>query len=96
MAQKTKGQRNKTRKKLKKHSRDKETVTSHLKEFEVGEKVNIKIDSAIHRGIPDPKYHGMSGEVIGKRGKSFIVEVKDQKKKKKLTVYPAHLTEASK
>ncbi len=93
MAQKSKGQRNKTRKKLKKHSRDKETVTSHLKSFDVGQKVNIKIDSSIHRGIPHPRFHGKNGKVVGKQGRSYVIEVKDVKKKKKLTVYPSHLKE---
>ena len=91
MAQKTKGSRNKTRKKLTKHIRDKETITSHLKTFEEGEKVNIKIDSSIHKGIPHPKFHGKSGTVRGKRGKSYLVEVKDLNKKKELHVYPSHL-----
>ena len=94
MAQKTKGSRNKTRKKLTKHIRDKDTITSHLQEFEEGTKVNIKIDSSVHRGIPDPKFHGKTGEIVGKRGKAFIVEIDDLGKKKKIPVYPSHLKEA--
>lgn len=94
MAQKTKGQRNKTRKKLKKHVRDKDTVNSHLKDFEEGTKVNIKIDSSVHRGIPDPKFHGKTGTIKGKKGRAYIVEIDDLNKKKQVNVYPSHLKEA--
>ena len=94
MAQKTKGSRNKTRKKLTKHTRDKDTITSHLQNFEEGTKVNIKIDSSVHRGIPHPKFHGKTGEIIGKRGRAYIVEIDDLGKKKQINVYPSHLKEA--
>ncbi len=94
MAQKSKGQRNKTRRKLKKHTRDKETVTTHFKEFDEDQNVTIKIDSSIHRGLPHPKFHGKTGRIKGKRGRSYIVEIKDLGKTKEVPVYPAHLNEA--
>ncbi len=93
MAQKTDGQRNKTRKKLSKHARDKDTITSHLKTFKEGDKVRIDVDPSIHRGIPDPKFHGKTATVTDRRGRAFIVEVDDRGKTKELTAYPSHLEE---
>lgn len=94
MAQKSQGQRNKTRKKLSKHVRDKDTITSHLQDFEEGEQVRIDIDPSIHRGLPDPKFHGKTATVKDRRGRAFIVEIDDRGKTKELTVYPSHLQEA--
>lgn len=93
MAQKTKGSRNKTRKKLEKHARSKDTVSKHLKEFDEGDNVLIQIDSAIHEGMPHPRFHGKHGTVIGSRGDSYIVEIHDREKTKEMPVYPAHLQE---
>lgn len=94
MAQKTSGSRNKTRQKLTKHTRDKETISDHLKTFEEGDKVLIQVDSSIHKGLPHPRFHGKAGQITGKRGQSYLVTIKDGGKKKELPVYPAHLKEA--
>lgn len=93
MAQKTKGMRNKTRKKLSKGIREKDTITKHLKEFDEGEQVLLDIDPAVHAGIPAPQFHGKTGTVTGKRGRAFLVEITDGGKDKELAVYPAHLKE---
>lgn len=93
MAQKTKGSRNKTRKKLTRHIRDKDTISKHLKEFSPGDQVLLILDSSIHRGLPHPRFHGKAGTVQEKRGRSYIVEIKDRGKKKQIPVYPAHLRE---
>jgi large subunit ribosomal protein L21e len=94
MAQKTKGSRNKSRKKLSKHIRDKETISNHLKEFDQGEQVRIELDSSIHKGLPHPRFHGKTGRIKEQRGSSYIVEIQDRSKTKEIPVYPAHLQEA--
>ncbi|MDY6778097.1 MAG: 50S ribosomal protein L21e [Candidatus Nanohaloarchaea archaeon] len=94
MAQKTQGLRNKTRQKLTKHVRDKDTISNHLKDFEEGDRVLISIDPSVHKGMPDPKFHGKTAEVQGKRGRSFVLTLQDLGKEKELQVYPAHLEEA--
>lgn len=93
MAQKTKGSRNKTRQKLTKHTRGKDTVSKHLKDFDTGDNVLIQVDSAVHEGMPHPRFHGKHGEVVGSRGDSYIVEISDREKTKRMPVYPAHLQE---
>jgi large subunit ribosomal protein L21e len=94
MAQKSQGSRNKTRKKFTKNVRDKETLSTHLKEFEEGDSVVIDVDPSIHEGIPHPRFHGKTAQVTGKRGRSYIVELQDVNKTKEFPVYPAHLKEA--
>jgi len=84
MAKRSHGLRSKTRRKL--SSKKKVALTPYLQEFKEGDKVHIKINPS-SRKIPHPRFHGMTGKVVGKRGKAFIIEVK----KKTLIVKPEHL-----
>lgn len=94
MAQKSQGMRNKTRQKLSKDSGEKDTITNHLKEFDEGQTVVIKTDPAIHRGLPQPQFHGKTGTIAGRQGRAYQVAVQDGGKQKELLIYPAHLKEA--
>lgn len=80
-----------TRKKLKKETGGSLPPSKYLKEFEEGERVQVKIEPASHRGMPNPRFHGKSGEILGKRGKAYKVEVKDKNKEKEIFVKPEHL-----
>ncbi|MBD3227224.1 MAG: 50S ribosomal protein L21e [Candidatus Lokiarchaeota archaeon] len=55
-----------------------------------GTKVNIKIDPSEHKGQPFYRYHGQTGVITGKRGRAYIVKVKNGKKFKTLFVRPEH------
>lgn len=59
--------------------------------YNVGDKVHIKINPSIHSGMPHRRYHGKTGEVIGKRGKCYVVKVSLGGKEKILYVRPEHL-----
>ena len=82
--------RRKTRKKLKRSLR-REGITRFIQKFEEGEKVVIYPEPSSHRGMPHPRFKGRVGIIKGMRGKSFIVEVKDGKKRKILVCRPEHL-----
>jgi large subunit ribosomal protein L21e len=74
-----KGYRNKTRKRFKKHARDRGlgSVDKFLIDYSVGDKVDIISDSSKHkRGLPHRRYHGRTGTVIGERGRCYEIEVK--------------------
>ena len=88
---KSKGFRRKTRKKLKQHPRYRPTVTKFLQEFSIGDKVVIEQEPSSHKGMPHPRYKGRVGEIVGKRGKSYIVSMRVGGKIKKIISRPEHL-----
>ncbi len=94
---KSRGTRRGTRKKLRKSPREKgmPPVTRIIREFEIGEAVAIKIDPSVHSGMPDPKFHGRTGKVIGRQGSSYLVKVRDGGVYKTLIVAPIHLVKVS-
>ncbi len=89
----SKGFRRKTRKKLRKGVREKGKiyVTKALQEFNVGDYVAIKIDPSIHKGMPHPRFYGRTGKVVEKRGRAYVIEVKDGNTIKKIIALPEHL-----
>lgn len=75
----------------KKRNQKKTTVSKLLQSFEPQEKVIIKINSAIHSGMPDIVFQGKTGTVIRKQGSCFRVEVNKLKRHCVLIVHPIHL-----
>ena len=91
MATKTKGFRSRSRHKLRKSARRMPSVNKVLQEFSIDENVRVVIEPAIHGGMPHPRFHGKAAIVKQKRGRAYLVEIKDVKKVKLLTCHPAHL-----
>ena len=91
MVQKSKGPRRRTRSVLRRRVREKTPVTMFLQEFEIGAKVLIKPCPSSTRGRPYKRFYGKSGVVIDKRGKSYIIKIKDGKKEKEIISAPEHL-----
>ena len=89
MVQKSKGPRKRTRSLLR--ARGKTPITRYLQEFEVGSKVLIRPDPSSHKGMPFRRFIGRVGVVVEKRGKSYIVKIKDGKKEKSIICRPEHL-----
>jgi len=92
MGWKSHGFRFKSRKKLRKKIREKGIKISRaLQTFDVGDRVHIDIDPAVHKGMPHPRFQGRTGVVLGKRGRAYLVRVLDRKSYKTLIVRPEHL-----
>lgn len=93
MVQASRGTRRKTRNILSKSPRTKgmTPITHEFQEFDVGEKVNIVIDPAVHAGMPYMRFQGKTGVVSGKQGNAFVVQVKDGDKPKTVITRPEHL-----
>ncbi len=89
----SKGPRNRTRSSMRKSVREKgmPPITHSLREFSEGDKVSVRINSAIHKGMPHPRFHGVTGTVSGRQGDAYEVAVRDGKKPKTLFVRPEHL-----
>lgn len=90
---KSKGFRTRTRHLLKKNPREKGKLrlSKLLHEYQPGSKVVIKIDPSIHKGMPHKRYHGKTGKIIEKRGRSYVVSVTQGKTQKKIIVRPEHM-----
>ena len=87
------GFRRKTRYKLTKGIREKGkvTVTRHLQEFKVGERVRLKLEPSVHKGTFNPRFQGKNGVVKAKKGNCYEVLIKDMNKEKNVVVHPVHL-----
>ena len=96
MAKGTKGPRKRTRNKMKKPLRDKTTVNQFLEQFSEGERVLIKIEPSSHRSMPHPRFKGKGGVVTGKRGGSYVVEIRDGGLKKTIITTSEHLRHINK
>jgi len=62
-----------------------------LRGYEKGEKVVIKIDPSVHHGMPHRRYHGKVGEVVGQRGRAYLVKIPQRKTFKLIITTPEHL-----
>jgi len=90
---KSHGERRKTRSKLTKsvRARGLSPISRAVQEFEIGQMVHVKIDSSIHKGMPNPKFHGKTGKVNSTRGRAYLVEVRDGNAMKEIIALPQHL-----
>jgi large subunit ribosomal protein L21e len=65
-------------------------VTKIFKIFKEGDKVTISLKAG-HSGMPHPRYRGHHGTIVGRRGNSYIVEIRDGNATKRLISQPVHL-----
>ena len=80
-----------TRKKMRKEFRSKFKVSSHLKVFKEGDRVTVKQDPSSHRGMPHPRFRGLTGKVVGLRGSAVVVKLESGNKTKTVISMPEHL-----
>jgi large subunit ribosomal protein L21e len=88
------GIRNRTRALLTKEPRQKGKIglSKLLHDYQPGEKVVVKINSTIQKGMPHRRFHGKIGVVVDKRGRAYTVNVTQGDATKKIIVRPEHLT----
>jgi len=91
---KSKGYKANTRALLKLNPRErgKTTLSKILYNFEEGEKVVVKINPSVHKGMPHRRFQGKIGVVVTKRGRSYVVHVPQGNATKEIIVRPEHLT----
>ncbi len=76
------------RKKLR--SRGKLRFSEYFKRLNLGEKVSISKEKSVKASFPE-RMQGKTGTVEEKRGKSYVIKVKDKNRDKKFIVNPIHL-----
>jgi large subunit ribosomal protein L21e len=87
------GIRKKTRYKLKKDLRKRGIVpvTAVIQQFEVGQKVHVVCEPSIQKGMPNRRFHGKTGTVMGQRGRAWVLSIRDGDKDKVVIARPQHL-----
>jgi len=92
----SKGYRSRTRDLLRKHPRERGKIglSRILRTYKIGDKVTILLEASVHKGMPHRRYHGISGTIQEKRGKSYIVHVELGKQTKQIIARPEHITPA--
>ena len=90
---KSRGPRRKSRAVMRKRVREKGKLGLNrlLANYERGERVVIKIDPAVHKGIPHKRYQGKVGVVVGKRGRAYLLDIPFKRKVKTIITTPEHL-----
>ena len=90
---KSKGPRRKSRAALTKKVRErgKLPLTRLLTKYSEGDKVIIKIDPAVHKGMPHKRFQGQVAQVVARRGKAYVLEIPQTKKVKTVIALPQHL-----
>jgi len=66
------------------------SLSSYFKKIEDGVDVALVTDVGVRASFPK-RLKGMSGKVIGSRGRFKLVEIKDGNKLKTFIVHPIHL-----
>ena len=69
-------------------------VTRFLREFAVGDRVVVRIESSDPHGQPHPRYQGRTCTVVAKSGRAYRVTFLDGGKRKELIANPIHLMPA--
>ena len=87
------GGRRKTRQIFRKkpRQRGKFSLTSYFQKFVHGEKVLLKAEPAVHKGMYFRRFNARSGTVIGRQGRCYVVKINDLGKEKNVIVHPIHL-----
>lgn len=85
--------RSKSRKKLTKHPRQRglTPVSRAVQDLTVGAEVSIILDPSVVKGQPHHRYHGRTGVIRERRGRAYVVEVRDGGAIKKIISRPEHL-----
>ncbi|MBI5001134.1 MAG: 50S ribosomal protein L21e [Euryarchaeota archaeon] len=66
-------------------------ITRALAKFAEGTKVRIIIDPSVHTGQPHSRFHGLTGTVVGRQGRAYMLDVRMGNKLKQVVISAAHL-----
>jgi len=90
---KSKGYRSRTRKLLRKPPRRRgmDPLGPLLHEYVEGEQVSIQINPSVHKGMPHRRFHGKIGTILERRGRAYVIGVKDGDLLKKILALPDHI-----
>ena len=67
------------------------TLGAMLRKYTLGDKVAVILEPSVQRGRPHRRFHGKTGTIMGKRGRSYLVSLKDMGREKLIISRPEHL-----
>jgi large subunit ribosomal protein L21e len=87
------GPRKKTRYKFKKDLRERglPPVTCVIQNFDIGQQVHIVCNPSIQKGMPHRRFHGLTGTGLGRRGRAWMLTIRDGNADKIVIARPQHL-----
>ncbi|WP_440956018.1 50S ribosomal protein L21e [Methanosarcina sp. Mfa9] len=87
------GEKRCTRYKLKKTIRERgiSPVIKVIQKFEEGQMVHIDIDPSVQKGMPNAKFQGSTGKIVGQRGRAYLLQVRSGNAMKEVLSLPQHL-----
>jgi ribosomal protein L21E len=71
-------------------TRGKLSLSRYFQELKEGDSVAIAREPAVQSSFPE-RMQGRTGKVKGKRGRTYIVDIKDHEKEKTYLIAPIHL-----
>ena len=87
------GFRRKTRSKLRKkvRAKGKFSLIRFFQTFKEGDRVYLKAEPAVQKGMYHPRFHNAAGTIMKKQGSNYYVQIKDGNKTKNILVHPIHM-----
>lgn len=67
------------------------SLSKYFQKFKEGDKVTLKINPAVRKGIFNTRFQGKAGVIKTKCGSCYEVKIKDFKKEKTILVHPVHM-----
>ena len=65
-------------------------LSKYFQELKKGDSVSITIEKSLNPQFPK-RLQGKTGDIEGKRGREYLVSIKEQQKMKKFLIHPIHL-----
>jgi len=65
-------------------------LSKYFQNLKIGDKVTIVRNLSVSASFPK-RIQGLTGTILGKQGRAYIVEIKQGKKAKKFIIEPLHL-----
>lgn len=87
----SKGYRRKTRSLLTKDRKVESGLSSIIRKYNVNDKVVIKINPSIVKGMPHRRYHGKVGVIEKVFRRALLINIKDGEKTKKILARMEHV-----
>lgn len=96
MVKASKGIMEKSRQKFRRRVRERglSPISRSLQVFQIGDRAVIRIDASIQEGWPHHRFHGLTGTIVERRGRAYVLDVRFGGKTKQAIVYPEHLRRA--